>query len=225
MKSFTLSHILALSCSVAATIVNLGTAITYGVVSGTAGVANTGLTVITGNLGTTAASITGFGPGVVTGTKNINNPAGITAFNDASLAYAQAFGLVGGINWSSMSDLTGRTILPGIYKFSGTVSLNGQVFLNAQGNSSATWVFQIGSALNINLGSQVILTNGAKACNIFWQAGSTAVIQVNTAFQGNVLAYAGINVKTSASVKGGLYAKTASVTLEGNAVKAPNLVC
>ncbi|KAK3385916.1 hypothetical protein B0H63DRAFT_544414 [Podospora didyma] len=225
MRSCIFTSVLAFVASTNAAIINLGTAVTHGVVSGSAGVANTGLTTVYGNLATTAGSITGFGPGVVTGTKNINNVAGQTAYTNAQSAYAQAFGLVGGIDWSTSPDFTGKTVYPGIYKIAGAASLNGQLFLNGNMNTSASFVIQIGSALNINAGSQVILTNGTKACNVFWQCGSSAVIAANTAFQGNVLAYAGISVKTAADVKGGLYALTASVTLEGNSVKAPNLVC
>ena len=70
-------------------------AVTYGVLSGGAGLTNVGNTVVTGNLGTTGAA-TGFGPGIVTGVKNVGNAAANTAFVDVNLAYAQAKGLVGG---------------------------------------------------------------------------------------------------------------------------------
>ncbi|KAI3319844.1 hypothetical protein HD806DRAFT_538811 [Xylariaceae sp. AK1471] len=227
MRSSTLCSllysILTFSYSTTANIVNLNTAKTYGVLSGSAGLTSQGLTVVTGNLGTTAKSVSGFGPGIVAGgVQNIGNNAAITAFSDAQLAYAQAKGLQATSDISTLNDLTGKTIYPGIYFAARTITLSGQLFLDAKGNSSATWVFQSGSALLINLGSSIVLTNGAKASNIFWQTGSAATIAVGAAFQGNILAYAGIAVKTGASANGSLIALTESITLQSNAVKAQN---
>jgi hypothetical protein len=154
--------------------------------------------------------------------KNIGNNAANVAFTDAQLGYAQAKGLVATSDISTANDLTGKTIYPGIYYAAKTITLTGQLFLDAKGNSSATWVFQSGSALLINLGSSIVLTNGAKASNVFWQTGSAATIAVGAAFQGNILAYAGIAVKTGANVSGSLIALTESITLQSNAVKAQN---
>ncbi|KAI0185292.1 hypothetical protein EV127DRAFT_485373 [Xylaria flabelliformis] len=223
MRYSTVCSVLAFCYYSTANIVNLGTAKTYGVLSGITGVSNVGLTVVTGNLGTTATSVTGFGPGVVSGgVKNIGNNAATVAFTDAKLAYSSAKGLVATSDISTQNDLTGKTIYPGIYFAAKTITLTGQLFLDAQGNSSATWVFQSGSALLINLGSSIILTNGAKASNVFWQTGSAATIAVKAAFQGNVLAYSGIAVKTGASVNGSLIAMTESITLQTNAITAQN---
>lgn len=152
--------------------------------------------------------------------KNIGNNAAIVAFADAQLAYAAAKGLKATADISVLNDLTGKTMYPGVYFAAKTITLTGQLFLDAKGNTSATFVFQSGSALLINLGSSIILTNGAKPSNVFWQSGSAATIALGVAFQGNVLAYANIAVKTGASVKGSLIALTQSVTLQTNAVQA-----
>ncbi|GAP88793.1 putative large tegument protein [Rosellinia necatrix] len=221
MRSSILCSILAFGYSSTANIVNLGRAKSYGVVSGTQGITNVGLTVITGNLGTTAKTVSGFAPGVVTaGVMNIGNLAAARAFDDAKLAYASAKKLGPDADISTLNDLTGKTIYPGVYYAARTITLTGQLFLDARGDSSATWVFQADSALLINLGSSVILTNGAKASNVFWQTGSAATIAVGADFQGSILAYAGIAVKTGASVNGSLIAITESVTLQSNHIAA-----
>ncbi|KAI1194510.1 hypothetical protein F5X97DRAFT_346683 [Nemania serpens] len=223
MRFSTLCSILGFGYTSTANIVNLATAKTYGALSGSAGLTSTGLTVITGNLGTTAKSVSGFGPGIVaSGVQNIGNNAAIVAFTDAQLAYAAAKGLKATQDISVLNDLTGKTIYPGVYFAARTITLTGQLFLDAKGNASATWVFQSGSALLINLGSSIILTNGAKSSNVFFQTGSAATIAIGVAFQGNILAYAGIAVKTGASVKGSLIALTQSITLQSNAVQAQN---
>lgn len=177
---------------------------------------------ITGDIGTTAtsASVTGFGPGKYTGSAHFGDNAAIVAFTDAKNAYAQAVALPADYDYSTKNDFTGTTMYPGVYFVSTGISFTGSLTLDAKNDPKATFVFQMGSSLLVNLGSQVVLTNGAKSSNVFWQVGSSATIAVGVEFQGNVLAYAGIAVKTGASVKGGLYALNESITLEENAVSA-----
>ena len=43
-------------------------------------------------------------------------------------------------------------------------------------------------------GSSVVLTNGAQACNIFWQVGSSATLGTNSFFTGNILALTSISL-------------------------------
>lgn len=201
-------------------IVDLNLAKSYGVLSGGAGLTNLGFTVVTGNLGTTANTVSGFGPGVVVGRKNIGNAAALAAFVDAQKAYAQAKNATVTSDISTQSDLTGKTIYPGVYFAARGITLTGALFLDAKGNSSATWVFQSASSLLINTASAVYLTGGAKASNVFWQVGSSATIAVGTTFSGNVLAYAGIAVKTGAYIQGSLYALTESITLQEDDISA-----
>jgi hypothetical protein len=203
-------------------IVELGSAMTYGVLSGGAGFTNVGNTVVTGDVGTTAtsASVTGFGPGIWTGTNHFGDNAAIVAFTDGSDAYAQAAALPADHDYSTLNDFTGTTIYPGVYFIATGISFTGSLTLDAQGDPNASWVFQMGTTLKVNVGSQVVLTNGAKACNVFWKVGSSATIAVGVEFHGNVLAHAGIAIKTGASVGGLLFAKVESITLEGNAVTA-----
>jgi hypothetical protein len=47
-------------------------------------------------------------------------------------------------------------------------------------------------------------------------------LAVSTAFVGNILAYASINLNTQASVEGGLFATTGSITLQDNAITVPS---
>ena len=72
--------------------------------------------------------------------------------------------------------------------------------------------------------TSVILSGGAQAENIFWQvAGGTGVdIGTEAHFEGIILAKAGINLNTGASINGRLLSQTA-VTLKSNAVTAPEV--
>lgn len=200
--------------------VSLGSAASFGALSGSAGITNTGATDIGGDLGTTGVSITGFPPGTITGTEHIGDTTADTAQTDANLAYASAAGAPAGTVLSS-SDLTGQTLYPGTYTFPTVATLNGALYLAGNASSDGIFIFQLGTALSINGGSSVTLEDGASACNVFWQVGSSATLGVGVSFVGYILAYASVVAKTGASVTGGLFANTASITLDTNAITVP----
>lgn len=88
----------------------------------------------------------------------------------------------GGID-PGAGELGGLTLAPGVYKSdSGTFKIsNGNLTLDAQGNPNAVWIFQTASGLTVGIAGptgakSVNLINGASAANVFWQVGSTAII-------------------------------------------------
>jgi hypothetical protein len=209
----------------------LGTAGSYGVLGGSA-VTNTGNTVITGDLGVSPGSaITGFsvidgGPGLFTGALNQGNLASAQARADATAAYltlaAQSF-------TSDLSglDLGGLTLTPGVYFFSSSAQLTGALTLNAQGNSDARFVFQIGSTLTTASNSLVNIINVSPSTvcgpdnGLFWQVGSSATIGTNSTFSGNILALTSITLNTGASIDDGrALALNGAVTLDNNRIDA-----
>src|SRR5665647_2059911 len=125
--------------------VNLGTAGTFVVLAGST-VTNTGSSVITGNLGLSpGTAVTGFPPGVVTGTMHVADAVALQAQNDLTTAYNDAAGRAS--NGSAGSDLGGQTFTPGVYKATSSLGLTGTVTLNGLGNPNAVFIFQIGSTL------------------------------------------------------------------------------
>ena len=96
--------------------------------------------------------------------------------------------------------------------------MTGDLTLNAQGNPDAVFIFQISSTLITGSGSHVILANGAKACNVFWQIGSSATLGTNSVFKGTILALTSIAVTTGAQVDGRVLAQNGAVTLDTNTI-------
>ena len=119
-------------------------------------------------------------------------------------------------------DLSGITFTPGLYKTGSSVTLNsGSVYLDAQGDPNAVFIFQIGSTFTAAGGTQVILLNGASAKNVFWQVGSSATINTGAAWAGNILAYASISLNTDATLNGRALASNGAVTLLSNKITVP----
>jgi hypothetical protein len=203
--------------------VNLGTAANFGIL-GASTVTNTGPTVITGeNLGLSpGTSVTGFPPGTIVtpAVEDVTNQIAAQAELDAAIAYNYEAGLM---NAAALpSELSGLTFLPGLYKNAAQVTLTtGNVTLNAQGNSNAVFIFQIGSSFVTFGNTQVILTGGAQAKNVFFQVGSSATLGLNSVFNGTIIAFSSITLNTGATLNGRALALNGAVTLDTNAVTAP----
>jgi len=117
-------------------------------------------------------------------------------------------------------DISGRTLIPGLYKWSTGVLISTDVTLS--GGANDVWIFQVSGDITQADASSIILAGGAKAKNIFWQVeGGTGVTIGTTAhFEGIILAQKAIIVNTGASVNGRLFAHTA-VTLDQNQITKP----
>jgi len=213
-----LLSVLAIGPSAAAhDAVGLGTARSFAVLAGST-VTNTGPTVVTGDLGVSpGTAITGFPPGLVIGTQHAADAVAAQAQSDLTVAYNDAAGRPCDSNRSGQ-DLGGRTFTDGTYCYDSSAQLTGTVTLNGQGDPDAVFIFQIGSTLTTASASTVDLINGAKACNVFWQVGSSATLGTNSTFVGNILALESITVTTGATIDGRALARNGAVTLDDNVI-------
>lgn len=118
----------------------------------------------------------------------------------------------------ALADLVGLTLAPGVYTVhAGTTNLSGAMTLDGMGNANAAWVFQMDSTLITSPNSVVNLINTGSGAGVFWNVLSSATIDTNTAFLGNVLALASITMNTGATnLCGRVLADTAAVTLDQN---------
>src|SRR6202044_2899481 len=96
--------------------------------------------------------------------------------------------------------------------------VTGTLTLDGQGDPGAVFIFQAGSPLITSTGTTVVLTNGAQACNVFWQVGSSATIQTGSTFAGTVLALTSITVGTGDTIMGSVLARNGAVTLDDDAI-------
>jgi hypothetical protein len=203
--------------------VPLGTAAAYSVLAGTT-VTNTGATVLEGNLGVSPGdAVVGFPPGTVNAPSTIQagTAAAATAQADLTVAYDNAAGRP--VTATVAPDLTGATLVGGVYAASanGPLGLTGTVTLDGQNDPSSVFIFQTGSTLITGAGSAVELINGAQECNVFWQVGSSATVAVNSTFRGNILALTSVTVQTGATVDGRALARNGAVTLDTNVFTLP----
>jgi uncharacterized repeat protein (TIGR01451 family) len=197
----------------------LGTSQNFAVLGGAA-VTNTGSSIITGDLGVDpGTSITGFPPGIVTGgTTHAADAVALQAQIDTTTAYNALAGQACTTTYIVPTDIGGMTLVPGVYCFSSSAQLTGTVTLDAGGDATAVWVFEIGSTLTTASNSSVLVINGGQPCNVFWQVGSSATLGTTTSFIGNILALTSITLDTGANVSGSVLARNGAVTMDSNDV-------
>jgi type VI secretion system secreted protein VgrG len=197
--------------------VGLGTATSFAILAGS-GITNTGATTVSGDIGTfPTPSESGFGSLVLSGANHHGDAVTQGAKSDLVAAYNDAAGRTPAT--SVPVELGGSTLLPGVYT-SPTFGLTGTVTLNAQGDPDAEFIFKAGSTLITASDSRVLLINGAQACHVVWQVGSSATFGTGTSFVGDVLSHTSITADTSATFQGRLLARNGAVTLDTNTISA-----
>jgi len=212
------------SANAADTAVDLGTAKQFSVLAGS-GVTNTHVTTLDGSVGShetpTITTDTPFffpppSPGV--------NHAGDAVTQGAKSDLLAAYNTVAGADSTAAvpAELNRETAyLPGVYTASSSMELTGAITLDGGGRNDGVWVFQAPSTLTTASSSVVNLTNGAQACNVYWQVGSSATFGTGTHFVGNVLAYTSITATTGATFEGRLLANFGAVTMDTNTIVDP----
>jgi hypothetical protein len=218
--------------------VDLGTAGDFVILTET-GITTTGTTAIVGSMGVSpiaATAMTGFGL-IADATNTFSTsslvtdkiyaadyapptPAKMTrAISDMETAFTNAAGrknpdfteLGGG-------DISGKTLLPGLYKWSTDVLITNGMTL--AGGANDVWIFQIAGNLTVSNAAIITLAGGAQAKNIFWQVSGQAALGTTADVKGIILSQTLISMNTGAKLSGRALAQTA-VTLIANTVTAP----
>ncbi len=194
---------------------NLGAASTYSVLAGT-GVSNTGPTIVTGDLGVTQSGVvTGFPPGVITGSDDEGNAAAAAAQTARTSAYDDAAARP--VTATFAGDQIGQTFHAGVYRTTSAFTLSGTMTLDAQGDPNAVFVFQVDGALTTAASTAIALVNGAQAAHVYWQVTDAVSLGELSTFAGTILADGAITLGQGATL-GGRALSPAFVTLADNAI-------
>jgi hypothetical protein len=117
-------------------------------------------------------------------------------------------------------DISGLTLVPGLYKWGTGVLMSTDVTLN--GGPNDVWIFQIAGGITEASGVRVNLAGGALPKNIFWQTFGAVSLDTTAHLEGIVLSQTEITLATGATVNGRLLSQTA-VTLDSSTVTEPAL--
>lgn len=203
----------------------MGAADSFAVLAGTT-VTNAGspeLTVVTGDLGVSpGTSVTGFPTGTVIGTIHINDLVAAQAQADLTTAYNDALARTSPFPPVTGDTLGGKTLAPGVYD-GGALDLTGALTLDGGGDAEAVWIIRATTTLNTAASSEVILSGGARAANVYWVVGSSATLGASSIFKGTIMAHTSITVGALAEIAGRTLAQNGAVTLDSDLITKPGL--
>ena len=183
---------------------------------------STGPSQVNGDLGIFPGNaLTGFPPATLVGTVHAGDPVAQQAQLDLTTAFNEAMARAGS-PVAVAGNLGGQTLTPALYKStSGLAVSSGDLTLDAGGNPSAVFIFQMATTLTVTSGRRVILTNSAKADNVFWTVGSSATLGTGSSFMGNLLVDQSISMDNGAVLTGRALTRVGAVTLDSNILNKP----
>ena len=206
-----------------ATTPSLGTAGSFGILSSTF-TRNVGVTTINGDVGYT--TISGGGTNTISGTVYVPAPAqtgtdqasALNNLNSQACTYTFASGAI------DLATDVGHGVLgiytPGVYCTSaGSAASVGTAGITL--NGVGTYIFRINGALTTVDNSQVSLTGGASACDVFWTPTSATTLGANTTFIGTVIDDSGITVGNSSIWSGRALNFATTITTDTNTITVP----
>lgn len=192
---------------------SLGTAANFVLFSTNGAVTNSGITHLTGKVGTNNGSSTGFG-NVNGGMHDVDGVSAQCA-SDLLIAYNQLNATTATFFPAPLLG-NGQILNPGIYSISAAATLNLDLTLNAMGDPNAVFIFKIQAPLSTNANSKVKLINGALACNVFWKVEGLVSMASGTTMRGTIIANnAAINMSTNDTLEGRALSTAGAVTVDG----------
>ena len=146
---------------------------------------------------------------------------------DAGIAFINARAAVRGTPQAISGNLNGLTLYPGLYETGSTLEISpgGFLYLDAQGDGNALFIIRSATSITTEATSEVVLTGGAKAANVYWTAGSAVTLGTNSIMKGTILAGTAISLLTGSSLEGRALnqgAAAEAITLDSCTIVVPS---
>lgn len=205
---------------------SLGAAGCYAIFSSNGAVSNSGVTTITGDVGSNNGPVTGYNPGLITGTLHTVPDASTAACAaDLLVAYNYINMLPYDIELLYPAQFGNNLVLtPHTYIMNGAVTFTDTLYLNALDNPAAVFVIQVFGAFSTSTYSKVVLINGAQAENVYWKVEGAVSINNYSVFCGTLICNNGAlgAINTGVVLNGRALTTTGALsTTAVNAVASP----
>jgi hypothetical protein len=118
-------------------------------------------------------------------------------------------------NTHAATFVDGETVLPGVYQVDSAATLAGIVTLDGLGFSDSKFIIKITGAFAFTAASQIILTNGALASNVFWVIDGALSAGASCNLKGTFICLAGaIALGNNCTTEGGIFTIAGAITLQ-----------
>lgn len=184
---------------------NLLTTVCYALFTASGEITNVNNTTVFGDIGTNLGTSTGFNPLNVTGEIHLSPDVstGIAA-NDVNTVYNELNAMSYDTQLANPALLGNDMILNAqAYLLNAATILTGNLYLDAESNMDAVFIFHVTGAFSSVINAQVILTNGAQAKNVFWKVVGAVDLAANTDFVGTIVSKDGaISIGNGSTLEG-----------------------
>jgi len=177
-------------------------------------------TIVTGDVGNDVGANSAFPPGTLIGNTHWLDAVASQAAIDVAIAFSNFS--TAGIVLGTPLEIPG-IITPGVYSTGGAASLDGNLILDAGGDPNAIFVININGSLHVGLStlSQIILTNSASICNVYWQINGEFVLGVGSDFKGTIISNGAIKLLENSTLYGRGLTTSGAIELHNNIVSYP----
>ncbi|CAN5311840.1 ice-binding family protein [soil metagenome] len=197
---------------------NLGTSSTFALFTSAGGVTNVGISQITGDVGTNSGLSSGFGN--VNGVMHDNDGASASAAFDLNIAYLNLGGQIPTM-FPGISLGLGQVLNAAVFSIPAVSTLNGVLTLDGLNDTNACFIFQLNGAFSSGPGASVVLTNGTKACNVFWRIDGATTFATGTTFAGTIICNGAITLASGCNLEGRALSQVGAVGITGTKVTTP----
>ncbi len=200
--------------------IDLQSANSFSVFAGVGAITNIGYTVIAGDLGYSTGSVLGFPPGIINGTTHYADSLSSIVNLDINAAYNNILSLTCD---STIGTTMGnsQTLTEGVYCMGAAATLVDTLFLDAQNDPSAVFVFKIGGAFATTAFSQVVLLNGASACNVYWSVTGAFGSGDSSVFKGTLIVDGELDLGLATDIEGRAFTISGAILMDSNTVFLP----
>ena len=113
----------------------------------------------------------------------------------------------------------GEVITPGVYSIGAGGTLAGTITLDGGGDPDAVFIMKFEGAFTAGVGSNIILSNGTRAANVFWMAEGAISVGASSTIKGTLLSHPGaITLGVNCNIEGRMFASEGAVTIGAGSV-------
>jgi len=204
---------------------DLSSAECYAIFTSNGALTNSGISNVTGSVGTNVGLTTGFDSLLVKGMiHSIPDASTATCAADVLIAYNYLNTLSVDIELLYPAQFgNGLVLTPHTYLLNAATTLTDTVYLNALGKSDAVFVIKSKGALSTSTYSKVLLINGAQAKNVYWMIDGAVNINDYSIFSGTIVCNNGAlgAINTGVTLDGRALLTTGALTTSSVTVNAP----
>lgn len=194
-----------------------GVASSFAVFSSAGAFTNVGTTNVTGNVGNNAGAFTAFPPGTLNGQIHNIDATSQKAANDLDSANTFLSGISCGKTIAPGLG-NGQIITPGKYCQSAATTLTGNLTLDAEGDANAIFIIKINNTFSAAALSNLILTNSASICNVYWHVTGAFVLGANSTFKGTIVSNGAVTLGDGAVLTGRAFTTAGAISLTNNII-------